>query len=499
MRLLRPAFQGRARLEVAGVSAAEIQKEADSMGPARGAWMARHLAELLIAGAGVLVYLDSFQGAFVYDEINFITNNPTIRRLWPLWPTMLAPINVNRPLIGLSNAINYSISGLNPWSYHALNLLIHIVATLALFGIVRRTLVTDTLAERFGKNSTGLALAVALIWMVHPLQTQSVTYIVQRGESLMGLFFLVTLYCSIRGFYSTRSKVWYASAIAVCALGMLSKQVMVAAPVMVLLYDVIFVAGRTTTAIRRRWQLYAGLAGTWGVLAATMLAAPSYQTAGFAMQSISSWEYFKSEFGVILHYLRLALWPGPLCLDYGWPQARTAGEIIPAAILIGGLELTTIWAIVRRKPLGYVGAWFFVIISVTSSFVPIADLAFEHRMYLPLASVVALVVLGGYSVGDWLLNRSKMVARRDPQAGRRVALGAVTAIVVALGFLTVRRNIDYMSPIVMWSDVVRKRPDNVRGHNNLGLLFDGRGELEAAVAQFSEALRLDPGFSEAHS
>ena len=150
--------------------------------------LSRRLAALLIVCVGTLFYLDSFQGAFIYDERNFITNNPAIRRVWPPWQVLLAPINVNRPLIGLSNAINYAISGLDPWSYHALNLIIHLLAALALFGVVRRTLGAEALARRFGKSSTALALAVALIWMVHPLQTQSVTYVIQRCESLMGMF-----------------------------------------------------------------------------------------------------------------------------------------------------------------------------------------------------------------------------------------------------------------------------------------------------------------------
>jgi len=100
-----------------------------------GTSLMRRWPALLIIVVGLFFYLDSFQGAFVYDEINFITNNPTIRQLWPPWPALLAPINVNRPLIGLTNAMNYGISGLNPWSYHALNLIIHLMAALALFGI----------------------------------------------------------------------------------------------------------------------------------------------------------------------------------------------------------------------------------------------------------------------------------------------------------------------------------------------------------------------------
>ena len=265
------------------MSAAEIHRGSDSIGTARGGWIARHWAELLIAGTGVLVYLDSFQGAFVYDEIDLITNNPTIRRLWPPWTTMLAPINVNRPLIGLADAINYAISGLNPWSYHAVNLIIHVAGALALFGILRRTLESERLAASFGRHSTGLSLVIALIWIVHPLQTESVTYIMQRCESLMGMFYLMTLYCAIRSLSSHKKKLWYGAAVATCCCGMMSKEVMVTAPILVVLYDVSFGAGSVQGLLRQRWPLYLGLAATWGVLAATIMSAPVSDTAGFAV------------------------------------------------------------------------------------------------------------------------------------------------------------------------------------------------------------------------
>jgi len=466
----------------------------DSSKPERSRWA----AALVIVSAGVVTYLDSFQGAFVYDERVFITDNPYIRHLWPPWPALLAPLNVNRPVIGLSNAINYAISGLNPWSYHATNLIIHILAALALFGIVRRTLTLDKLVGRFGKHSTILAMTVALIWMVHPLQTQSVTYVIQRCESLMGMFYLVTLYSSIRSFESDHKGRWYAAAIAACAGGMMSKQVMVTAPIVVLLYDFLFEAGSLRQALRQRWALYSGLGATWGILAATVAASPVNPTAGFAVNSISPVGYLKSEFAVVVYYLRLSFWPSPLCLDYsGWPVAKTAAAIAPFAVILGGLGAFTAWGILRRRPASFVGAWFFLIISVTSSVMPFSDLVFEHRMYLPLASVVAIVVLGAYSLADRLRIWYPSLIRHRPEAARQAALVVITLVVVLLGFATARRNIDYRSEAVMWTDVVAKRPDNPRAHNNLGhILLDG-GRVEGAIVQFSEAVALNPYYTHA--
>jgi Flp pilus assembly protein TadD len=458
------------------------------------------LAAVIIPLAGILCYMNSFQGSFVLDEQNWIVDNPHIRHLWPPWQALFSSDNASRPLVGLFDAVNYAISGVNPWSYHVLNLLIHICAALALYGIVRRTLLTERLKERFGKDSNALGLAVALIWLVHPLQTQSVTYVIQRSESMMGMFYLLCLYCSIRSYDSQHKWLWYASAIAACAGGMLSKPIMVTAPLAVLLYDVAFGAQSMKETLRRRWPLFVGLAATWIVLAATIMGAPANPTAGFGLKSMSWWDYFKSEPRVVVYYLRLSIWPSPLCLDYqGWPVAKTIREILPYAIILGSLAIVTVWALIRRRPAGFLGAWFFLILSASSGLVPIADLVFEHRMYLPLAAVVAFVVLGSYYLWTRFVDRFHVVGAGELPSGHRVGLVAVTLIVVALGFVTAMRNIDYGSEVVMWTDVVTKRPDNPRGHSNLGKALTEIGRIDDAGNQFREAVRLNPGFEYAQS
>lgn len=453
---------------------------------------------LAIIVFGVLAYSNSFQGAFVFDDVG-IASNTAVQKLWPIWPSMFAPQNVSRPLIGLSLAINYAISGLNVWSYHALNLLIHLAAALALFGIVRRTLLSRALRERFGPHAFALALVVALIWTVHPLQTQSVTYIIQRGESLMGMFYFVTLYCAIRSLDAPDKTRWYVAAIAACLAGMISKPVMVTAPLMVLVYDYLFAAGSLKETLRKRWPLYVGLATTWIALAATLIAAPVSPNAGFEAKGIRPLEYFVSQFGVIVHYLRLSLWPQPLVLDYGWPRAKTVGDIIPYALILGALAAATVWALIRRKPIGFLGAWFFLILALTSSILPISDLAFEHRIYLPLASVVALVVIGGYALGKRWLARLAAPKAAQMQLGRTLALVSVVAILAALTFVTLGRNVDYQNPIAMWRDVVRKRPENPRGYANLAKLLAERGSMEEALANFTKVCELRPTNAYAHN
>jgi tetratricopeptide (TPR) repeat protein len=451
---------------------------------------------IVLLAVGITAYINSFHGIFIFDDLD-VPKNLSIRTLWPPWGALFDVANVSRPLIGLSLAINYAISGLDVWSYHLLNLSIHLAAGMTLFGIVRRTLINPRLADQFGRHATLPALAIALIWLVHPLQTQSVTYIIQRGESLMGLSNLLTLYCVIRGADSRRSGLWYAAAVASCACGMLSKQVMVTAPLVVLIYDFLFLSGSMRETLRKRAVLYGGLALTWGVLAATIIAAPSNLTAGFATQSISAWDYFKSEFGVIVHYIRLSVWPDSLCLDYDWPRAVSAGRVIPYLVVVVTLEAATVWALWKRKPAAFLGVWFFGILSVTSSFMPLTDLAFEHRMYLSLAAPIALVILGGYA----LLQRRLHSNTRPHEPDRRAAailVVAVAVVVAALCLLTIRRNADYNDGITMWRDVATKRPDNARAYDNLAIFLAQKGRLDEASDAVRRAIELRPDYAEAH-
>ena len=304
---------------------------AGAVSPIAARW-AVPLAAGLIVLATLAAYANSFQGVFVFDDQPSIVDNPTIRHLWPIWRVLFPPSHgetvSGRPLLNLTFAVNYALGGLNPWGYHAVNLAIHVLAALPLFGILCRTLRLPPLRDRFGRSATLPALAISLLWAVHPLQTESVTYVAQRAESLCGLFYLLTLYCFIRGATidpASRSAVrrpplWYSAAIFSCLLGMATKEVMATAPLMVLLFDRTFLAGSFAQALRRRWGLYLGLAATLGGLAYLVVATPAGRggTAGFATpEALGAWEYIRSQPAAILHYLRLAVWPHPLCIDYG--------------------------------------------------------------------------------------------------------------------------------------------------------------------------------------
>ncbi len=454
------------------------------------------MAAAAITLAGVVAYHNSLDCPFVFDDDQVITENPHIRSLWPLGSAMSAPPQsaaAGRPLLCLSLAVNYRLGGLDPWGYHAFNIAVHILAGLTLFGIVRRSLLHHRLRAAFGRNATTLAAICAIIWVVHPLQTESITYTVQRAESMMGLFYLLTLYCVIRGFDARRPNGYFAAAVVACALGMATKEVMVTAPVMVLLYDRIFRSDSFAAALRRRGSLYIALAATWIVLAAQVADNPRSASAGFGISGLTSLDYAKSQFGIILHYGRLAFWPDRLCLDYAWQVTRDTQQILPPLIVVGAFLIATVWLLKRRSPLGYLGAWFFLILAPSSSFVPIADLAFEHRMYLPLAAIVVLVVILVFLLVERIATRFNQPRRFGAYVTALMALG----IAVALTARTIQRNRDYRSPAAIWADVIRQRPGNARAHNNLGRIFAIQGDLESAIEHYAKALKYTPDYADA--
>jgi tetratricopeptide (TPR) repeat protein len=459
---------------------------------------ARVLAAGLIVVAGLCVYANSFEGPFVYDDLICIVDNPCIRQLWPLGPVLFPPFQgttvTNRPLLNLSLAINYRLGGEKVWGYHAANLAIHLACGLLLLGIVRRTLELPVLKGRFGEAAWGLAAAIALLWTVHPLQTESVTYIIQRAESLSALFQLLALYGVVRGSQSSRRAWWYVVAVGACFLGVAVKEIAITAPLVVLLYDRTFLAESFGKALRRRWGLYVGLFAAWGFLLC-LLAGTGVPKLKEELGPMGQWAYIRSEPGVILHYLRLSVWPHPLCFNYEWPVASTWGEILPGALGVGLLLGATAWGLWKGRGWGFLGAWFFLILAPTSSIMPLPQLAFEHRMYLSLAGVIALVVMGAYVASErW--PGGKWIGDRGMWAGR---VGLVLSAAILFGFLTVRRNEVYQSALLLWQDTVRKAPYNHHAHSDLGVLLTDAGRFSEAIEHLEEAIRIKPNDAGTHN
>ena len=467
--------------------------------------------KIVLAGAAIVLaalaaYHNSFSGPFVFDDPASITENPTIRPPWSIPALLSPPVDATvggRPLANLSLAINYAMGDTDVWGYHAVNLVIHMLAGLTLFGVVRRTL-----ARPLPADATLLAFTVALLWTVHPLQTEAVTYTVQRTEALMGLCYLLTLYGFIRGVeyqehhYATggegsgrdladhpaggvpaRShRRWFAFSITACLLGMASKEVMVSAPVIVLLYDRTFVAGSFREAWQRRRRVYLGLAATWlllGYLVASVGGNRGGTTGAGSGASIGA--YALTQFPAVMDYLWLALWPHPLVFDYGAEWVKDAVDVAPAAVGVILLVAGTLFALKRQPVLGFLGAWFLAILAPSSLIPGPRQTMAEHRMYLALAVVISLVVLGAYAWG-----------------GRRTVV-AWFAVAIGLGWLTVSRNEDYRSELSIWGDTVAKRPENRWGQCNLGLALSDQGRPAEALPHFERGLKLAPDDPGAHN
>ena len=311
-------------------------------------------AVCLIVIAVLLSYCNSFSGPFIYDDLSVIIGNPTIRHLWPFglpqnWDKDLSDwgayhvIHI-RPITNWTFALNYALGGPNPFGYHVFNVLMHLCSSLLVFGIIRRTFLSKPLKERWGNHVLLLSLAIALLWAVHPLQTNAIDYITQRLESLAGFFYLATLYCLIRGSDPKNATRWLSIGVLAAFLGMGSKETMVTAPVVLLLYDRTFLAGSFKQALVKRGWFYAGLVLAWVFLAILLINGRTGSIGTSERGGTSdTCSYAATQLGVILHYLKLTVWPTPLILDNYWPVANTLNAILWPGLVVATMAGLTLW------------------------------------------------------------------------------------------------------------------------------------------------------------
>jgi len=447
-------------------------------------WLLRGVLSVVALAA----YGPSFRGAFVFDDLPHIVHNRAIRSLGDLVPQLLWN---NRPVVFVSLWLNFRLGELDVFGYHVWNFTVHLLAGLILFGLVRRTLRLPSVAGRFRDSADMVAFAVALLWLIHPLQTQAVTYVIQRCESMMGLFFLVSLYSLLRGSQSARPWPWYALGVASGWLGMGCKEVMFTAPLVLLLYDRIFCSSSWREVFRRRWGFYAAFvpAMIWivAVIVKLTVLVPAAESRSSGPSAV---EYLGSQPSIILYYLRLSILPDRLCFDYRWPVGEGWARVVLPGLVVLGLLLAALVALCVWPRIGFLAISFFIILAPTSSINPIHDLAVEHRMYLPLALILFLGVLGF----------DALIRREVPTPKHRAVIYAGVLLVFAAAWTerTRARNLLYTKPDALWKNVLAHAPENARAYNNLGCYRWKAGEREAAVALFRHAIELDPRFIEAY-
>ena len=435
----------------------------------------------LLVALGVATYWNGLRTPFVWDDDPAIVTNQTIRAVLPLSGSLSPPLETSvagRPIANLSLALNYAMSGLDERGYHWWNLAVLIASALLLFGIVRRTLV----ALKQTRNADAVALVSAAAWLAHPLLSETVDYVTQRTESMMGLFFLLTLYAAIRARQARHAVRWQAVSIVSCALGMATKESMVVAPVAVFLYDRVFAFTSIRDAVRARGWFYAGLAATWVELGILMWRWPR-STVGIA--TVSPWMYLLNQTEMIARYAGLTVWPQSLVVDYGLPRSLAVSDVLPQALLLLVMIGGTIIALVRWPAIGFLGAMFFLTLAPTSSVVPIAsEVGAERRMYLPLAALVVLAVSLGWLGLERLRTRWPARARTFLYA----SLCAAGVLVAALAVRTAFRNREYATPMSLWESVVARRPHG-RARFALATELVVAGRHDEAIAQLREAVR----------
>jgi len=449
-------------------------------GPKDSIWDRRWvilLGGVLLAGCLYAAYHNTFTVPYLLDDADSIEKNQTIRSFaTAFFPPTNSGITVSgRPLLNLTLAINYQLGGTGLFGYHLGNLLIHFAAALSLFGVVHRTLRLPSMTERYGKHATLLAWFSAALWALHPLQTESVTYIIQRAESLVGLCYLFTLYAFIRTIEKP-SRIWPAITVIACLLGMAAKEVMATAPLILFLYDRTFVSGTFAESWKRRRPFYLTLAATWGMLLALVISSGGRGTS-VGYSAVSWLDYLLTQGPGITTYLAHAFFPANLVFDYG-----AVVEMRPLVLAGGVLVVVTLLAVtmillVKRPKADFLGAWFFLILAPTSSIIPVATQTLaDHRMYLPLAALVVGTAMLAYRIA------------------KRYCWGLFALLALVLGIVTVQRNNSYKSCISIWEDTVQKVPDNARALNNLGSYYLVENRIDDAILRFSEALKFVPNY-----
>ncbi len=459
------------------------------------------LALIVLAAAVWLVYCRSLDAPFIFDDSLSVLQNRSIAALWPLvgdaqHPGPLKPLIENpmsaRPLVNLSLAANFHFGQFDPRGYRAVNVLLHMSSALLLWAIVWRTLRQPFFGERFDRAAKWLALAVAALWALHPLNNEAVVYVTQRTELMVAFCYLATLYASLR-YWTAASPAarmaWLLLATLGCLAGAASKEVMVTAPLVLLLFERTFVNASFREIARRSWPLYLGLSASWLMIAALQMGTPRSESAGFGL-GVSLVAWWCTQAQIFIMYLTLAVWPAPLVIHFALPQLETFGTAWPyvaAVASLAGVMLVLLW---RRQSVGWLLLCVFAILAPTH-LVPIAtEIAAERRMYLPLAALVALVVIGSY----WLFER----ALTRTQAGWPLAAVGTLAVLVGLAYSvgTARRIATFHDPVALWRENVELQPFNHVAQMNLATALAATGSSQDAIEHYRAGIRAKPDFVE---
>jgi len=452
------------------------RKQPDQPAQKRRNWW-RALPFFLLIAVGFVAYWNSFDVPLVFDDLNSIQRNAGVLFGDALQPSRL----ISRSLLFATFAMNYAIGGQNVWGYHLVNLVLHILNGIIIFFIAQQVFRKANLAEN---KIVSWSLLAALFFVAHPVQTESVTYISSRSELLSTLFYVIAFLIFVRW---PEVKIGFGLSILITVLFMLglgTKETVISLPATLLLYDFIFISGGRVLAPFKRWRFYL-IFVTTGLFAIYFLLTGSLKFLLTSPYHLAPKYYFLTETRVVVKYIQLVFLPVGLNLNYDF--STSLGFLQPPvlfsiAVILCFLVLA--WLIREREPvLSFSIFWFFLTLAPTSSFIPILDVIFEHRLYLPLVGVcLAFPVLMEHLV------RWTKVQRWLNWSVVRYASIIIGVLLIA----TILRNEVWRSDERLWLDVISKSPHAARPYNALAFVYVNRGETEKAIAISREGMRNVP-------
>ena len=414
---------------------------------------------LLVIIIGTAAYWPATSGGYVLDDYDLLEPGAPMRA-----PSFRSLIGPERPIVAMSYLANARLGGLSPSSFHLVNILIHCLNALLLWRLLTALFSAAKIPERIAANKDLFLYGIPLLFLLSPIQTESVAYVSSRTELLAAVFFLLGLW----GFVVYRERrPWAAAAIVlIClSLSVLSKQDKLVLPAVVLALDYLLLSGCDWRGLRKSWPLYGALAA--GVAAGAVLVIRPIlfvQSAGFRLD----WQtYLFTQFRMYFRYLGQLVWPFHLNLDPDIAPSRSLSEhgswialVLLAAIAAALLR----WH--PKTPLVAFGAlFFFIVLAPTTSFFPLLDYAAERRLYLPSIGFFIAVVAGLSYV------------RLSQRSVLRVGLAVILAV---YGVGTFQRSQVWADELTLWQDTVAKSPEKARPWGWLGRVYDGRGQQELA-------------------
>ena len=452
-----------------------------------------HLAIILVLGT--VIYSNSFDCTFHFDDIISIVNNDAIKDVSDI--NTIWKSNSRRFIAYLSLAINHHFGALNVWGYHFFNLMIHLTTSLLVYWLMFITLKTPNVKSLIPvKDHQWIALVVALIFVSHPLATQSVTYIIQRMASMVTLFYLFAIILYLKGRLNQGSTSlsigYFITALIAAIFALFTKENAFTIPLVILLVEIsLFKRDKIVVNFSKpRIILGCIVFLSFLLLLFSRVSSSFFQTIPPSFghtYTVTPWNYLLTQFSVIVKYIQLLCFPINLNFDYDYAISNSLIE--PRTFLslgfLSALVGLSIYLFKKQKLISFGIMWFFITISIESSFIPLADLIFEHRTYLPSVGFFMILTVGIYQL-MW-------------QKNKKIALGFIFLIIGINSFATYQRNKVWKNEGTLWNDVIAKSPNKARPYLCRGNYYKNLKRNREALSDFTKSISLNPAYIEPYN